>query len=120
MNVISNVVCIIAVLYGGYLIISGLIKLYCIVFLKRPYKEIGTSFNYCRKSMLFYIGYAITGICLGTIFFMYGYFRQIYDGPILNVKALLLYMVLLSFWSIFKSNEERIKAKYHIEKQVIE
>lgn len=63
-----------------------------------------------------YLGYPITGICLGTMFFMYGYFRLTYGGPILNVKTMLLYIVIISCWNIFRSNEEKIRIKYHIEK----
>ena len=70
--------------------------------------------------MLFYLGYSITGICLVTMFSMYGYFRLTYDGPILNMKTMLLYMVTLSCWNIFRFNEDKIKSQYHIEKQGIE
>lgn len=113
MEIISNITCIIAILYGGYLIISEFLKLYSIVFLKQPHKMNGTSFNYCLKSMIYYTGYAITGIGLGTIFLLYGCFRPSYEGPLLNINTMLIYLLLLISWNVFRANEEKIKIKYH-------
>ena len=107
---------VIVMFAGACFIARELIKIYCIFFLKRPYKAIDGSFDFCFRSVLYYLVYSILGISLGMIFLMYGYMRFSYDNQILSEVMMMLYLIILGFWIVFRSKEEMIKRKYFLSK----